>query len=220
MKTSIGIALVLVAFIVTPSVREITNAAPEPTTTFVREPADVLRDRNERALRTLVDQDMDICGTPHLSVARRPIVREQIVRVAMAHDVPHEWREAFVGMICIESRYDPAAVSSAGAIGLTQVMPHLVQSFANLCSLGKLGPDDHRDPEVNLRLGACLYFHLLDHFGGNRVLAGSGYNSGAGSKTTRAIAKLGTGHPETSGWLAKYFSLMEQRRATTKEGTK
>ncbi len=183
-------------------------------TVFVQEPGAAKRTSDEVALRSTLTRAMDICGTPTLSPARRAVIADQMVRIAMSHDVPHEYREAFIGVVCLESRFNTEAKSTAGALGLAQIMPQYAQNFANLCKMGTLAPDDVRDPEVNLRLGACLYFNLLDHFQGNRVLAGAAYNSGMDSKTTKAIGKLSTGHPETSGWLTKFFALDEQLNKT------
>jgi hypothetical protein len=44
------------------------------------------------------------------------------------------------------------------------------------------------------------------------ALALSAYNSGADSKTTKAVSNLGTGHVETGWYIAKYFTLQEKLR--------
>jgi hypothetical protein len=164
----------------------------------------------EQLLETTV-QIMDVCGAK-LSPARGAVLAQQIVRVLMDRKGTMAQREAFVSLICIESKFETAAKSTAGATGPAQVMPHLAQHFADLCGMGKLGPNDVNDPEVNLQLGSCLFFSLLEKFNGNVALALSAYNSGAESKTTKAVANLGAGHVETGWYIAKYFALQEKLR--------
>ncbi|HEV2282596.1 MAG TPA: transglycosylase SLT domain-containing protein [bacterium] len=81
------------------------------------------------------------------------------------------------GVIREESRFDPAAVSSAGAYGLMQLMPGTAQSTAR--SLGMTSPDQRglADPATNIALGAAVLKAELMRFG--RVdLALAAYNAG------------------------------------------
>jgi len=179
------------------------------------------REQAEALLDTTV-QIMEVCRAK-VSPARGALLAQQLVRILMERKGTQAQREAFVSLVCIESKFDVGATSTAGAVGPAQVMPHLAQSFADICGLGKLAPEDVRDPEVNLQLGSCLFFSLLERFNGNVALALSGYNSGAGSSTTKAVAHLGTGHVETGWYIAKYFALQEKlrvkREATPSEGS-
>jgi len=71
-------------------------------------------------------------------------------------------------LIWTESRYNPVAISKAGAVGLGQLMPGTAQA---------LGVDNRYDPRANL-LGAAQYLRqLLDQFGAIN-LAVSAYNAG------------------------------------------
>ncbi|MHB8732342.1 MAG: transglycosylase SLT domain-containing protein [bacterium] len=81
------------------------------------------------------------------------------------------------GVIREESRFDPTAVSSAGAYGLMQLMPGTAQSTAR--SLGMISPDQRglTDPATNIALGAAVLKAELMRFG--RVdLALAAYNAG------------------------------------------
>lgn len=69
-----------------------------------------------------------------------------------------------------ESRWNPQAISSKGAIGLAQLMP------ATARDLGV----DPRDPVANLTGGARYLRQLLDGFDGNVEKALAAYNAGAG----------------------------------------
>ncbi len=72
-----------------------------------------------------------------------------------------------------ESGLNPDAVSSAGAIGLMQLMP------ATARGLGV----DPRDPQQNIMGGARHLRALLDRFDGRIDLALAAYNAGSGAVT-------------------------------------
>jgi soluble lytic murein transglycosylase len=76
-----------------------------------------------------------------------------------------------------ESRFDPAAVSPAGAYGLMQLMPGTAQSTAR--SLGLAVPDQRGlvDPATNITLGAGVLKAELVRFG-RPDLALAAYNAG------------------------------------------
>nr|CAD7045819.1 lytic transglycosylase domain-containing protein [Rhizobium sp. P007] len=64
--------------------------------------------------------------------------------------------------------FDPRLVSSAGAIGLMQVMPEIGKAF---------GVQDLTDPEQNIRAGTRVLRILIDKYR-NPVLIASAYNAG------------------------------------------
>ena len=79
-----------------------------------------------------------------------------------------------------ESRYDPNAVSYAGARGLMQVMPATQSWVAG--ELGRsLAPGDAFLPEDNVEMAAWLLRFLLDYYDDDLELALAAYNGGAGS---------------------------------------
>ncbi len=80
-----------------------------------------------------------------------------------------------------ESRFDPTAVSRAGARGLMQLMPGTARETA-----GKMGTTYRPealtgDPNYNVQLGSTYYVNLVDQWGGNHMLAIASYNAGAGN---------------------------------------
>jgi soluble lytic murein transglycosylase len=80
-----------------------------------------------------------------------------------------------------ESSFDRAAVSSAGARGMMQLMPGTAREVA-----GKLGlPYQYGsltgDPSYNMMLGTAYLASLLDQWGGNVPLAVASYNAGVGN---------------------------------------
>jgi len=92
--------------------------------------------------------------------------RDSIQRAAEAEDL-HPWLLA--ALVQAESNFDPAAVSRAGAKGLTQLMP---------AAAADEGVKDVFDPVDNLRGGASHLRKMLDRFEALH-LALAAYNAGA-----------------------------------------
>jgi soluble lytic murein transglycosylase-like protein len=84
---------------------------------------------------------------------------------AQNNDLPVEF---FVSLIWQESRFQPRAVSPAGAVGVAQFMPAVAQN---------LGVDDPFDPQEALPASARLLRTLRAQFG-NLGLAAAAYNAG------------------------------------------
>ena len=75
-------------------------------------------------------------------------------------------------VINAESAFDPLAVSSAGAMGLMQLMPTLA---------AELGVTDPFDPRQNIFAGSRYLKQLLDSYDGDISLALASYNAGPGA---------------------------------------
>ena len=105
--------------------------------------------------------------------------------------------EAWVlGLIRQESRFIADIRSSAGAMGLMQLMPGTAQWVA-----GKMGLKNWRwgsvtDVDTNLSLGTYYLKHVLDYLDGNPALASAAYNAGPG----RARAWRPERTMETAAW--------------------
>ena len=90
-------------------------------------------------------------------------------------------------MIEIESRFDRFAISSAGALGLMQVMPFWLKEIGH--------PEDNLfDIHTNLRMGCTILRYYLDKEKGNLTHAlarynGSLYSHKYTSKVYRALDK-------------------------------
>lgn len=75
-------------------------------------------------------------------------------------------------IIRAESAFNPFAVSSAGALGLMQLMPEVAEELSVL---------DPFDPRQNIFGGARYLRQLLDRNDGNLDLAVASYNAGPGA---------------------------------------
>lgn len=78
-----------------------------------------------------------------------------------------------------ESRFDPFALSGAGARGLGQFTLQTARRLAGDLGLAALAPDDLYRPEVSLSLGAIYLAQLLQELGGSTPAAVAAYNAGA-----------------------------------------
>lgn len=81
-------------------------------------------------------------------------------------------------VILEESRFNPGAVSVAGARGLMQVMPGTGRKIAQKIKISPFSETLLFDPEVNIRMGSWYLAGLLDEFGGKESFALAAYNAG------------------------------------------
>lgn len=81
--------------------------------------------------------------------------------------------EIVLAVIQVESAFQQEAVSSAGALGLMQIMPFWV------AELGR-PVDDLFDPRLNLRYGCTILAHYLAVEGGDLTRALARYNGSRG----------------------------------------
>lgn len=87
-------------------------------------------------------------------------------------------RELVYGVLRQESLYRSDAVSSAGAMGLLQLLPDTARSTARRWDRRSPGRADLLKPEVNAVLGAAHLRELHDRFNGKTPIALAGYNAG------------------------------------------
>ncbi|MFP2960882.1 transglycosylase SLT domain-containing protein [Myxococcus sp. 1LA] len=80
-----------------------------------------------------------------------------------------------------ESALDPKALSWAGALGLTQLMPSTAKSVARELKLKRFSVDQLLQPDLNIRLGAHYLGGLLKRFNGHTPYAVGSYNAGPGA---------------------------------------
>ena len=153
---------------------------------------------------------MDKCNTSQVSSMKRKVLIGQIVRVAEERLSDRIAQEAFITLICIESKFNQSVKSPVGATGLTQVMPKYIKDFASSCSL-EVQPEDAYDAEINLTLGACYFNSLLKdaEINGNVGLALAAYNAGKYGDTFKKLSKLQAVNTETANYLGKYLVLRE-----------
>lgn len=86
---------------------------------------------------------------------------------------------AFLSAVILEeSRFDPQAVSPAGARGLMQVLPGTANQIVQRVKVDGYSDTLLFDPEMNLRLGSWYLSSLLEEFRGKEIGALAAYNAG------------------------------------------
>lgn len=99
-----------------------------------------------------------------------------------------------------ESRYDPEALSYAGARGLMQVMPSTQTWIANQLEQN-IPPGDAFTTEANIRMGAWFLSFLHDYFEGDSELVIAAYNAGAASVDSWQSDPLVSNRDDLLRWI-------------------
>jgi soluble lytic murein transglycosylase len=87
----------------------------------------------------------------------------------------------FFGLVRQESGFNPLAISSASARGLTQVIPGTGDLIARALNVNDFQQTDLFKPYVSVRFGTYYLGNVLDSFEGNVYYALMGYNGGPGN---------------------------------------
>lgn len=126
---------------------------------------------------------------PPTSISKVPLRwRDHVAAASSINAVSPKLIEALVWQ---ESRWNPTAVSPAGALGLTQLMPGTARDLGV----------DARNPAANLEGGARYLRAQIRSFDGDLLLALAAYNAGPGrvksvgrvpaiSETKRYVASI------------------------------
>lgn len=117
-------------------------------------------------------------------------------------------------VIYAETKFQPR-VSSAGALGLMQILPSTAQYLANVSHGTKFTVSDLTDPEINIAYGSYYLSYLLKHYGGAQLPAIAAYNAGIANVDRWAASATTKGHrlrladipfPETRVYVARVLS--------------
>jgi soluble lytic murein transglycosylase len=170
----------------------IESAAANPVelvgvTRYLHERADA--SYTARAAATLLSSLVPGTDPPDdlLHLAYPPAYQELVEKHAEAEDIDDLLLYALMRQ---ESLYDPDAGSSAGALGLTQVIPPTGESIAAELEVPDFDPEQLFRPDVSLRFGAHYLAQQIENFDGNLYHALAAYNGGPGA-TDDGIAAAG-----------------------------
>lgn len=133
---------------------------------------------------------------------------EMVYKYSNQHEVEPE---LIYAVIKSESNFNTKAESTAGAIGLMQIMPNTFNWLQSQKKNQQLGVSNLYDPETNIHFGSYLLSKLLKKYG-NEITALAAYNAGIGkvdswlknssyssdSKTLKNIP-----YPETAAYVKK-----------------
>jgi len=132
------------------------------------------------------------------SGANKKKYMELINEAAYRHQVDAKLVHA---VIQTESAYNSNAISSAGAVGLMQLMPETARRF---------GVIDRNDPDQNVDGGTRYLRHLIDMFNPKLDLAVAAYNAGE-----NAVIKYNNSippYPETQNYVKQVLALYNKQK--------
>jgi len=113
-------------------------------------------------------------------------------------------------VIYVESNFDPRVVSSAGAKGLMQLMPHTAKD---------MGVANVFDPRQNIFGGVRFLRVLANRFNGDLVLTIAGYHAGAGAiRKYHGVPPYLTTQKYVRAVLGRYYRYRraKQRKASSR----
>lgn len=117
-------------------------------------------------------------GRDRIDFSRYPMTYAPEIRAAAAE---FSLDPAYVASVVLaESSFDAEAVSSAGAIGLMQIMPATGEWIAGKLEDEPFDVQRLYQPEVNLRYGCWYLRFLLDRYDEDMYTASTAYHQGQG----------------------------------------
>ena len=149
-----------------------------------------------------------------------PLADASIIRQQAADE--HLDPALIAAVIYAETKFD-ARTSSAGALGLMQILPQTAEYLARRSGGTTFTTADLAEPSVNIAYGSYYLRYLLDAYHGSRVLALAAYNGGEAnvdrwlaearsSGTEFGIADIP--FPETRDYVRRVLSAQKQYRHT------
>ena len=125
-------------------------------------------------------------------------------------------------VIYTETKFDPRT-SSAGAVGLMQILPQTAEFLAHRSGATTFTTADLSTPAINIAYGSYYLRYLLDEYRGNTLMALAAYNGGEANvdrwiATVRARGgRFAIGDitfPETRAYVQRVLSARQDYRRT------
>src|SRR5438552_1319821 len=135
-----------------------------------------------------VDRNVRRLGLP---LSEASVIRQQ---AAAKHLDP----ALIAAVIYAESKFEPRP-SAAGAQGLMQILPGTAYFIAHLSGGTHFQESDLATPSINVAYGSYYLRYLLDHYGGNEMLALAAYNAGLANVDQWVTRARAEGAPLSDG---------------------
>lgn len=127
--------------------------------------------------KAAIQSMIDAAAWNHLD-HRFPIAyQDNFISHARRANIPVQWSLAIARQ---ESAFMPDAKSSAGALGIMQLMPSTAKIVAGRIGVNYKNASELTDTDLNIRLGTHYLGQMLRRFENNRILASAAYNAGPG----------------------------------------
>jgi soluble lytic murein transglycosylase len=149
-----------------------------------------------------------------------PLRHEDTIR-KQAHDKQLD-PSLIAAVIYAESKFNDST-SSAGALGLMQLLPSTADFIAQRSGGTRFTTADLSTPAINIAYGSWYLRYLLDRYGGDEVLALAAYNGGMGNvdrwvADARArgsrLAVADIPFPETRAYVQRVLDAQRDYRRT------
>ncbi|HWE33878.1 MAG TPA: lytic transglycosylase domain-containing protein [Solirubrobacteraceae bacterium] len=149
-----------------------------------------------------------------------PLSYQNVIRQQAA--AKHLDPALIAAVIDAETKFDPST-SSAGAVGLMQILPQTAEYLARKSDGYAFTPADLATPAVNIAYGSYYLRELLDHYGGNELLAIAAYNGGETNVDSWLTEARADGHrfvvgdipfPETRAYVQRVLQAQKDYRRT------
>ena len=131
--------------------------------------------------------------------SRYPLEYEQVIG-AYARE-RHLDPTLVAAVVYAESRFDPNVRSSAGAVGLMQVLPETGEFIARSTGGTDFVAADLRDPDINVRYGTWLLDYLRTRYDGDVESALAAYHAGPTNVDEWLRDGSGIEFPETQAYV-------------------
>ncbi len=184
--------------------------------------------RRRRAVLVFLTVAVGVVGV----VVAMPLFRRAVNEFTLPLSYPDVIREQaaekhldpalIAAVIYAETKFD-ARTSSAGAVGLMQILPQTAEFLARRSGGTTFRVSDLSDPNVNIAYGSYYLRYLLDEYGGNKMLALAAYNGGEANVDSWIANARRHGHaltiqqipfPETRDYVIKVLNEQRNYRRT------
>jgi soluble lytic murein transglycosylase len=149
-----------------------------------------------------------------------PLRHQDAIR-AQAHEKQLD-PSLIAAVIYAESKFNDST-SSAGALGLMQLLPSTAHFIADKSGGTAFTTEDLSTPAINIAYGSWYLRYLLDRYDGDEVLALAAYNGGMGN-VDRWVAEAGARgeqldvvdipFPETRAYVQRVLDVRREYRRT------
>ncbi|MFI5009324.1 MAG: lytic transglycosylase domain-containing protein [Solirubrobacterales bacterium] len=160
----------------------------------------------------LVSQLQQVTFGPQLPLRDASVIRTQAAAKGLDPAL-------VAAVIYAESKFEPRT-SSAGALGLMQILPATALYIARLSGGSRFTTGDLATPAINVAYGSYYLRYLLHHYGGDELPAIAAYNAGL-ANVDRWVAHAGGSltvgdipFPETQAYVQRVLEAQREYRST------
>jgi peptidoglycan lytic transglycosylase len=158
--------------------------------------------------------------SPDVSRVRLPLTNARVIRTQAAEKRLDP--ALIAAVIYAESKFEPHP-SPAGAQGLMQIEPATAYYLAGLSGGVRFSVRDLATPSVNVAYGSYYLRYLLDHYGGDLMLALAAYNAGLTNvdewvvrarENGESLSEAAIPFPETREYVRRVLRAQHDYRST------